>query len=234
LAIRYINSNLAGGYASTGTTYKPGNAVAGDISLFYNNQNEAGEGFSYGLTLTNLGTKIGYTNDATQKDYIPANLTLGAAYTKVFDEDNKIMVGLDLHKLLVPAAPVSVDNGGSQDSANLVNYRNSSVVSSWFKSFSGPSQLKLINISFGAEYSYQDQFFARVGYFYEDKSQGGRQYFTAGVGVRYSVMQLNFSYLVPSGSGVTRNPLSNTLRFGLSFDLDGGNDNSSSTSNTEN
>jgi hypothetical protein len=220
IALRYINSNLAGGYATTGTTYKAGSAVAGDISLYYTTAKENGEGFTYGLTLTNLGTKIGYTNDATQKDYIPANLTLGAAYTKVFDEDSKIMFGLDLHKLLVPQAPVSVDNGGTTDSTNLVNYRGKGVASSWFSSFSGPSQLKLINASIGAEYSYQDQFMARVGYYYEDNSQGGRKYFTVGVGLRYSVMELNFSYLVPSGNGVTRNPLSNTIRFGLSFDLD--------------
>lgn len=219
IALRYINSNLAGGYATTGTTYKAGSAVAGDISLYYTTAKENGEGFSYGLTLTNLGTKIGYTNDATQKDYIPANFTLGAAYTKVFDEDSKIMFGIDLHKLLVPQAPVATGNS-TTDSTNLVNYRGKGVASSWFSSFSGPSQLKLINASIGAEYSYQDQFMARVGYYYEDNSQGGRKYFTVGVGLRYSVMELNFSYLVPSGNGVTRNPLSNTIRFGLSFDLD--------------
>ena len=220
LALRYINSNLAGGYATTGTTYKAGSAVAGDLSMYYTTAKDNGEGWSFGATLTNLGTKIGYTNDATQKDYIPANLGLGAFYTKVFDEENKISVGLDVRKLLVPAAPVSQDNGGPVDSANLVDYRNKSVVSSWFSSFSGPSQLSLLNFSLGAEYSYQDQFMARVGYYYEDKNQGGRQYFTVGVGLKYSVMGLNFSYLVPSGNGVTRNPLSNTIRFGLSFDLD--------------
>ena len=219
IALRYINSNLAGGYATTGTTYKAGSAVAGDISLYYTTAKENGEGFTYGFTLTNLGTKIGYTNDATQKDYIPANLTLGAAYTKVFDEDSKIMFGIDLHKLLVPQAPVATGNT-TTDSTNLVAYRGKGVASSWFSSFSGPSQLKLINASIGAEYSYQDQFMARVGYYYEDNSQGGRKYFTVGVGLRYSVMELNFSYLVPSGNGVTRNPLSNTIRFGLSFDLD--------------
>ena len=170
IALRYINSNLAGGYATTGTTYKAGSAVAGDISLYYTTAKENGEGFTYGLTLTNLGTKIGYTNDATQKDYIPANFTLGAAYTKVFDEDSKIMFGIDLHKLLVPQAPVATGNT-TTDSTNLVAYRGKGVASSWFSSFSGPSQLKLINASLGAEYSYQDQFMARVGYYYEDNSQ---------------------------------------------------------------
>src|SRR5580704_4885660 len=220
LALRYIHSNLAAGYASNGQTYKPGNSVAGDISLYYNMLNDAGQGWAFGATMTNLGSRIGYTNDATQKDYIPASINLGACYTAVFDEQNKIMFGVDLHKLLVPAPPVSVDNGGPTDSTNLVDYRNKSVVSSWFSSFSGPDQLKLVNVSIGAEYSYQDQFFVRAGYFYEDPSQGDRKYFTVGVGLKYNVIGLNFSYLAPSGNGVTRNPLSNTIRFGLVFDLD--------------
>jgi hypothetical protein len=220
LAMRYIHSNLASGYASNGQTYKPGNSVAADISLFYTLAKENGEGWNFGATMTNLGTKIGYTNDATQKDYIPASLNLGAAYTTVFDEENKLTFGMDLHKLLVPAPPVSVDNGGTVDSTNLVNYRDKTVVGSWFSSFSGPDQLKLIDVSIGAEYSYQNQFFVRAGYFYEDKTQGDRKYFTVGVGLKYNVMQLNFSYLVPSGNGITRNPLSNTIRFGLVFDID--------------
>src|SRR5450432_996280 len=105
LALRYIHSNLAANAPGSFTTYKAGNAVAGDVSLFYNLAKENGQGWSFGLTATNLGSKIGYLNDATQKDYIPANLSIGAAYTAVFDEQNKITFGLDLHKLLVPAPP---------------------------------------------------------------------------------------------------------------------------------
>jgi type IX secretion system protein PorV len=216
LALRYIHSNLAAGAPGTTTTYKPGNAVAGDVSLFYSLAKENGQGWNFGLTVTNLGSKIGYTNDATQKDFIPANLSLGAAYTAAFDEQNKITFGLDLHKLLVPAAPTDTSN----NYAALTEYRTKSVVSSWFSSFSGPSQFSLINLSVGAEYSYDNQFFLRVGYYYESASQGDRKYFTVGVGVKYEVIGLNFSYLAPSGNGVTRNPLSNTLRFGLVFDLD--------------
>jgi long-subunit fatty acid transport protein len=90
--------------------------------------------------------------------------------------------------------------------------------------------LKEFQFSVGAEYSYNDQFMARAGYFFEDKTKGNRKYFTVGLGIKYNVFGLNFSYLVPSGSGVNRNPLSNTLRFGLIFDLDeiaegGGGDN---------
>ena len=106
--------------------------------------------------------------------------------------------------------------------AALDKYHNQSITSSWFNSFSGGDQLKKINASLGAEYTYNDQFAFRLGYFYEDKSQGGRQYFTLGVGLKYNMLGLNFSYLIPSGSGITRNPLSNTIRFGLFFDLDGG------------
>jgi hypothetical protein len=219
LALRYIHSNLAAGAPGTVTTYKPGNAVAGDISLFYTLAKENGQGWNFGLTATNLGSKIGYTNDATQKDYIPANLSIGAAYTAVFDEQNKVTFGLDLHKLLVPAAPAATGND-TTDTQNLTDYRSKSVVSSWFSSFKGPSQFSLINASIGAEYSYDNQFFLRVGYYYEDANQGDRKYFTVGVGLKYNVIGLNFSYLVPSGNGVTRNPLSNTLRFGLVFDLD--------------
>jgi hypothetical protein len=219
LAIRYINSNLTSGYPTSSGTTKAGNAVAADISLFYNGKNTNGQGWNFGLAITNLGTKIGYTNDATQKEYIPANLALGAAYTLAFDEQNKLTFGVDVNKLLVPSAPALTDpTDQTQDSINLIKYHDQSVVSSWFKSFGNSAY----NFSLGAEYGYNDQFFFRTGYFYEGKNQGGRQYFTLGVGIKYNVVGLNFSYLVPSGSGVTRNPLSNTIRFGLTFDLDGG------------
>ncbi|HEX4852250.1 MAG TPA: PorV/PorQ family protein, partial [Puia sp.] len=163
-------------------------------------------------------TKIGYTNDATQKEFIPANLGIGATYTWVFDEQNKLSLGGDINKLMVPTAPTPTDpTDPQQDSINLAQYHNQSVVSSWFKSFGNGA----FDFSVGAEYGYNEQFFFRTGYFYEAKDQGGRQYFTLGVGIKYSVVGLNFSYLVPSGSGVTRNPLSNTIRFGLVFDLNG-------------
>jgi len=226
IGLRYIRSNLAGNLAQSGTAYKPGSTFAGDISFFYTGQNEAGEGWNIGAALTNLGGKIGYTNDATQKDYIPANLSLGTTYTKVFDEQNKITFGLDLHKLLVPTPPNFVDPSDSATyAAQVADYRNKGVVSSWFSSFGDApggfkEEIKEWQISTGAEYAYNDQFFFRAGYFYENKDKGNRKYFTVGLGVKYNVFGLNFSYLVPSGSGVNRNPLSNTLRFGLIFDLD--------------
>ena len=122
--LRYIHSNLVGGdFADQGTAYQAGNAVAGDISFFYTGANEAGQGWNFGAALTNLGSKIGYTKDATQKDFIPANLGLGAAYTKVFDENSKIQFGLDAHKLLVPTPPLSPDDV-TADSTAVANYRS--------------------------------------------------------------------------------------------------------------
>jgi hypothetical protein len=225
IALRYINSNLAAGAPTTGgTAYKAGSTVAGDLSFYYNGLRESGSGWSFGAVLSNLGGKIGYTNDAQQRDYIPANLSLGTAYTAQIDETNKIQFGLDIHKLLVPTPP-SFTNNDSINNVLVTKYRDKSVTSSWFSSFGDApggfsEELKELQVSLGAEYSYNDQFFVRAGYFYEDKSKGNRKYFTVGLGLKYNVFGLNFSYLVPSGSGVNRNPLSNTLRFGLIFDLD--------------
>jgi hypothetical protein len=226
---RYIYSNLASGYAASGSTYQPGKTFAADISLYYHGVTEEAGGWNFGLALTNLGGKIGYTNSAVDKDYIPADLGLGASYTAVFNEDNKVMFGIDMHKLLVPVPPTPTGDE-TTDSTNLVSYHNKSIVGSWTSAFGGENQFKSLQFSVGAEYSYQNQFFFRAGYFYEDPSKGDLKYFSLGVGLKYNVMGLNFSYLVPSGSGTNRNPLSNTLRFGLSFDLDShGDDNTSSS-----
>ena len=217
IALRYINSNLASGQNVNGSTYKTGNSVAGDISLFHDGSaGNTKSGLNWGIALSNLGSKISYTNNASQKDYIPANMGLGIAYNKVFDESNKITFGLDINKLLVPTPP------SSTDSAGLASYYSKSVVSSWFSSFGGApfsEKVKEFQISAGAEYTYNDQFAFRTGYFYENPLKGNRQYFTVGAGLNYSWFGINLSYLIPSGAGTTRNPLSNTLRFGFIFNL---------------
>ncbi len=218
IALRYISSDLAGGTVN-GISYKKGTSVAGDLHYFHNGLNENGDGINWGATLSNLGAKISYTSDASQKDFIPANLGLGAAYTKVFDADNKLSFALDLNKLLVPTPP---DVG---DSAGLVDYRSKGVVSSWLSSFGdapggGSEELKEVTASIGAEFWYKNQFAFRAGYFYESPQKGNRKYFTLGAGLNYNMFGLNFSYLLPSGNGINRNPLSNTLRFTLSFDFD--------------
>ena len=220
IALRYINSNLASGQSASGSTYKAGSAIAGDLSLFSDgSQDGSVSGLNWGVTLSNLGSKIGYTNDATEKDFIPANLGLGVAYVNVFDETSKITFGLDVNKLLVPTPPALFDSAG------LANYHNKGVVSSWFSSFGDApggfkEEIKEFQVSVGAEYSYNDQFLFRAGYFYEAPTKGDRKYFTLGAGLNYNMVGLNFSYLIPSGSGINRNPLSNTLRFSILFNLD--------------
>jgi hypothetical protein len=219
IALRYINSSLASG-STGGTTYKPGTAVAGDLSVFYDGS-QTGDisGINWGVTLSNLGSKISYTNNAAEKDFIPANLGLGVAYVNVFDEESKITFGLDVNKLLVPTPPLNFDT------QSLEAYHNQGVVGSWFSSFGDApggfsEELKEFQISAGAEFNYMDQFLFRAGYFYEAPTKGNRKYFTLGAGLNYNMFGINFSYLIPSGSGINRNPLSNTLRFSLLFNLD--------------
>lgn len=225
---RYIYSNLASGYAAAGATYQPGKTFAVDISAYWHGVTVDKGGWNFGVALKNLGGKIGYENSAIDKDYIPADLGLGASYTAVFNEDNKVMFGLDMHKLLVPVAP------SDTSAASLANYYGYSVPESWAKSFNdGENQFKTLQFSLGAEYTYQDMFFLRAGYYYEDPTKGDLKYFSTGVGFRYNVMELNFSYLVPSGSGTNRNPLSNTLRFGLIFYLDSKSDNNNNSSSSQ-
>jgi hypothetical protein len=222
VGLKYIYSNLAGGAATNGSNYKAGSAVAGDLGFYYDGKDEAGSGWAFGAAMTNLGSKIAYTDNADQKDFIPANLGFGTTYTKAIDEQNKITFGIDINKLLVPTPPAEGDQ------AALDAYRKKSVVGSWFSSFGDApggfsEELREFQFSLGGEYWYNNQFAVRAGYFYEDKTKGNRKYFTMGVGLKYNIFGLNFSYLLPSGSGVNRNPLSNTLRFSLLFDLDGQN-----------
>lgn len=225
IALRYINSSLAKGPIGD-NNYKAGSSIAADISFYHTRVDENNQGFSYGAVLSNLGTKIGYTADAKQKDYIPANLGLGAAYTKVFDESSKMTFAVDLNKLLVPTPPGLNARGEFPTPEAVEAYRSKSVVNSWFSSFGdapggGKEELKEVQASLGMEYWYMDQFALRAGYFYEDKTKGNRKYFTLGAGLKYNVFGLNFSYIVPSGSGINQNPLSNTLRFSLLFDFNG-------------
>lgn len=216
IGVRYISSNLANG-SFNGVNYKTGSSVAADLHYFHNGAKENGEGFNYGVTLSNLGAKISYTDDNTQKDFIPANLGLGGAYTKVFDADSKLTFALDVNKLLVPTP--------QNDSAGIADYRKEGVVSSWAKSFGdapdgGSEELREVTASIGAEYWYKEQFSFRAGYFYESPEKGNRRYATVGAGLKYNVIGLNLAYIFPSGAGISRNPLSNTIRFSLLFDID--------------
>jgi len=217
VSLRYINSDLASAQAG----YKAGSSVAGDIGFYYDNTNANKDGWTFGAVMSNLGAKISYTDNADQKDFIPANLGLGTTWSKNFNAQNKLMFGLDLNKLLVPTPPYN------PSPEELADYRSKGVAGSWFSSFGDApdgfsEELKEFQVSIGGEYTYNNQFSLRAGYFYENSTKGNRKYFTMGLGVKYNVFGLNFSYLLPSGSGVSRNPLSNTLRFSVLFDLDGG------------
>ena len=213
VTLRYINSRLVSGPFNN-TIFKAGNTFAGDISLFYK-QNEDLEGFHAGLVLSNLGGKVSYTNETKNKFLIPANIGLGAAYLNKFDEENSIEFGLDVNRLMVPASPIGNDPELEDQ------YYSQSVVASWFNSFSnkyGMPFSESLKISLGAEYNYADRFHLRAGYFIDNnKNLGSMQYFTVGSSFQYQQSKFNISYLVPTGGGITRNPLSNTLRFGSIF-----------------
>lgn len=227
VAFRYINSAIASGLgsASPGISYKPGSAFSADLGIFYTKTKELGDfrstTFNFGAALTNLGSKISYTS--TRKDFIPMNLGVGAAYTYQADAYNSITFALDINKLVVPT-PIDSNTDASQTTPDYY-IPEKSVVSGMFGSFSDApggfkEELREFQFSLGAEYWYQKQFAVRAGYFYENKYKGDRQYFTAGLGVKYNIFNLNFAYLVPSGSGINRNPLSNTFRFSLLFEFD--------------
>ena len=214
VTLRYINSRLVqGSYGTNGTNFKAGNTFAGDISLFYK-QNENGQGFHAGLLMSNLGGKINYSNENTRKYFIPANLGLGLGYLTKFDSDNSLEFGIDVNRLLVPAYP-DLSTGGTDD-----QYFSQSVVSSWFNSFTkqyGPPLGETLKASVGAEYNYNSIFYLRTGYTYESQVSSNGQYFTVGASFQYLQNKFNISYLVPSGGGLSRNPLSNTIRFGSIF-----------------
>jgi hypothetical protein len=220
---KYIHSNIING-AVSGYNYKPGNSFAVDFGAFYkkmlksNDETGKGSSISAGIAITNLGTKVSYSS--TRKDFIPTNLGIGVAYNYSIDEYNKLTVALDANKLLVPSPQWKDSNGNF----SFPPQTDTSVISGIFGSFSDATggsaeEFREVMWSLGAEYAYQNQFFARAGYFYESKQKGDRRFLSLGVGVKYNVFGLNFAYLVPSGSGVSRNPLSNTLRFSLMFDF---------------
>jgi hypothetical protein len=224
IGLRYIHSNIANGAGASGAVdIRPGNTVAGDVGIFYTKTKEIDEyrnrNFSFGAVISNLGGKIGYTS--LRRDFIPINLGIGAAYTAKVDEYNKITFALDINKLLVPT-PQDTNTDKTQANPEYI-YPDKTVVSGVFGSFGdapASEEFREIQISAGLEYWYQDQFAVRAGYFYEDKTKGDRKYFSVGVGARYQIFGINAAYLVPSGSGINRNPLSNTLRISLLMDFD--------------
>lgn len=207
---RYINSQLANN-AGANTSYQNGSSVAADISIF----SQLKSGWNFGLALTNLGSKMDY---GSASSYIPANLSFGTAYNKTFNTDNKITFTLEANKLLVPTPP------DPTDATKVAEYENQGVVSSWFKSFGdapdgGKEEIKEVQLGFGTEYSFKDQFFLRGGYFYENKLKGNRNYATVGAGLAYKSTGFNLSYLIPTGNNTNNNALKNTFRLSLLFNV---------------
>lgn len=199
---RYIHSRLATGDAS-GASYKAGNAAAADISFYYNGLVEK-KGWTAGLSLSNLGSKISYAG-REQRDFLPASLNAGGAFTETLDEDNAISFMLDVNKLLVPDVP--------GNAADMKAYRETGVMKSWFESFSNDAW----QLGLGIEYNYKDLLYLRTGYSRKSYTAGNWQSLTAGIGLQWNQAMLNFSYLIPTGDKISRSPLSNTMRLGVLF-----------------
>lgn len=234
VAARFIYSNLTQGQEVQGTSTKPGTSVAADVAMFYKtdmniNWLEYSE-FAFGVNISNIGAKISYSNDDLNKDFIPTNFRIGPSWLLGIDDYNSIRFSLDINKLLVPTPPIySADSSGNivinPDGTYDIAHGYSSEVSvvqgmiqSWYDAPGGFSEeMKEYIWVVGMEYWYANQFSVRGGYFHESKDKGGRQFFTLGVGLRYNVFGLDFSYLIPTDQ---QNPLANTLRFTLTFDFD--------------
>ena len=233
VALRYIYSNLTGNFSVSGAQTHPGTAAAADLSAYYHHEVDwGGKGsiFTAGVDISNIGSKMSYTNTG-YSDFIPTQIKIGPALKMKLDEYNTLCITVDFNKLLVPTPPIYLtDSNGAPVINSVTNTQelkaghnpNVSVPQGMIQSFyDAPGgfseQMKEWDIASGIEYWYDKQFALRAGYFYEPVSKGGRQFFTVGAGLKYSVFGLDFAYLIPTAQ---RNPLENTLRFTLLFDFD--------------
>lgn len=217
LGFSFIQSSLFK-YNASGDNWKTANAIAANLGVYYNAKNTNGSGWSFGAAISNLGSKINYSTNSNEKNYIPANIGLGTSYTKVFNEKNRVTIGLDINKLLVPTPP------RIGDSIGIASYRSKSLVKSWFSSFGDApggikEELREVQLGLGVEYCINNQLAFRAGYFYEDKTKGNRKLFSSGLSIKYSDVIISFSYLFQSGRSSDMSPFANTLRFGLQVDL---------------
>ena len=231
---KYVYSNLASGQQVGGIDISSANGFAADISFTYvkeGNLTAYGSQWTFGGAITNVGSKVTYTRSQF-RDYLPANLGLGAGLLLNLDEYNSVSFHLELNKLLVPSPQspsifvdgVEVENPEyDADGNGEPDYKEKSTFSALLSSFGDAQggfseELKEINIGFGAEYWYNKQFAVRAGYYYEHPIKGDRQFITVGAGLKYNVFAIDISYLVPTNN--RRNPLDNTLRFTLQFDFE--------------
>ncbi len=218
--LRFIYSDLNNGInLSGGTPMYPGAAVAADISAYYRTpmtlENVEGK-LAFGLNISNIGSKISYDKNETS-NFIPTNLRLGSSYEYPIDNYNKISVSADLNKLLVPTPKLN------PTAADITAYNKLSPIAGIFQSFGDApggfkEEMEEIMWSVGAEYAYNNQFFVRGGYFNESQWKGNRKYFTAGAGFKLNIFQLDAAYVIATSQS---NPLDQTLRFSLSFDMYG-------------
>jgi len=216
VALRFIYSDLNNGMNLTGgTEMYPGMSVAADVAAYYKMpialQSTDGN-LAFGLNISNIGAKVSYDQYQTS-NFIPTNLRLGSSFDYPVDNYNKFSVSVDFNKLLVP----------TQNNMTAAEYSALSPLSGIFRSFSDApggfsEELREISWSVGAEYVYNNQFSVRGGYYNEDQYKGNRKYFTAGAGFKLNVFQLDAAYVISTSQS---NPLDQTLRFSLSFDLFG-------------
>jgi len=223
---KYILSDLTGGQSAGGIPTAAGKSFAADISGYYTKPIRIGGkdmDLAIGGNISNIGSKIKYTETST-RDFIPINLRLGSSLETDIDDYNKIALAFDLNKLLVPTPPKYDENGEIVEGKDP----DVGVVTGIFQSFGDApggfkEEMREINFSIGSEYWYANQFALRVGYFNEHDTKGGRKFFTFGMGMKYTVYIIDFSYLVNANNNAgATNPLANTMRFSLTWDFGGG------------
>lgn len=230
VVLRYILSDLSYEDSYSGDTNTAASAFSADLSGYFVTYPMVGRNecqFSWGFDISNIGTKVSYDHGANYA-FLPTNLRLGANFMYPLADYHTLSVGLDLNKLLVPTKPRLKDfedtpEGERAYEEALEKWQKMSPISGIFKSFSDApggfgEELKEINVSVGAEYSYNQQFFVRGGYNYDNASKGGRSYFAFGAGFSLNVVQLDASYMLATAQS---SPLDQTLRFTLTFDMDG-------------
>lgn len=223
-ALRWIYSDLRYDYSEDSA---PASAFAADIAMYYNKYFNMGNRecqLGLGLNISNVGSKITYYGD-DRSQFLPANLRLGASLLIPVDEWNRFSISADANKLLVPTVPKQEEGESSADYQERVirEYSDVSAISGIFKSFGDApggfkEELQEIQWSVGAEYVYHDQFSLRAGYHHESQNKGNRKYFTVGGGFRMNVFSLDVGYVISTAQS---NPLDQTLRFSLTFDMDG-------------
>ena len=222
--LRWIYSDLTYDYSSETT---PGSAFAADIAAYYQNYINIGQRecqLGIGLNISNIGSKINFGSD-TNSEFIPTNMRLGASLMIPVDEYNRFSIAADANKLLVPTRPIQGENESQVDyDARLQkDYYDVSSIAGIFKSFGDApggfkEELQEVGWSLGGEYTYNDKFSLRVGYHHESETKGNRKYFTVGAGFKMSAFSLDAGYVIATAKS---NPLDQTLRFTLTFDMDG-------------